>query len=63
MGFNKKYVSIETIQEQIKRKKPLKELFKADGFIFTDAVSTKVFQLVYDGVDEKEIIQFTQNQN
>jgi len=63
MGFNKRYVSIETIQNQIKNKKPLKELFKADAFIFTDKISTKVFQLVYDGVNEKEIIEFIQTQN
>lgn len=58
MGFNKKYVTKESIERQIKLKKPLKELFRADGFIFIDELSTKVYEMICNGYSDEQVVEF-----
>lgn len=55
MGFNKKYITKETIELQIKNNKSIKDLFKSDSFIFLDETSQKVYNLFCEGLDEKDI--------
>jgi len=55
MGFNKRFVSENTIKEYLEEKKPLKKLFSSDAFIFMDEVSSKVFDLYNKGLTDKEI--------
>jgi hypothetical protein len=55
MGFNSRFVSENTIKEYLEEKKQLKKLFSSDAFIFMDEVSSKVFDLHRNGVQDKEI--------
>jgi hypothetical protein len=50
MGFNKKFISENMINEHIINQESLEELFNADAFIFTDNVSSRVYQLFCDGM-------------
>ena len=61
MGFNKRFVSEETIMGQIENKEKLSKLFKADAFIFLDKFSTKVYTLFTEGVEDKLLIKMIQD--
>lgn len=61
MGFNKRLVSKNVIEETIKNKKSLKTLFKADALVFMDNVSTTIYKLIIDGKEEQEVIKLFQN--
>lgn len=61
MGFNKRVVSKNVIEEAIKSEKSLKSLFKADAVIVMDNVSTKVHELLSNGTEEREVIKLFQN--
>ena len=56
MGFNKRFVSEETIMTQINKKEKLSKLFNSDAFIFSDSFSTKVYELFSNGIEDKIII-------
>jgi|LakMenEpi03Aug12_release.lakeMendotaPanAssembly.Ray.scaffolds.fasta_scaffold551200_2 hypothetical protein len=55
MGFNKRLVSKETVQNSFKNKQSLSELFKADAVIFMDSIASKVYSLHKEGYSDKEI--------
>jgi hypothetical protein len=55
MGFNKRFVSEETIKTKIKNKEKLSTLFNSDAFIFLDSFSSKVYSLFSEGVDDNTI--------
>jgi hypothetical protein len=55
MGFNKRFVEKELIENYFKQSKPLKELFKADAFIFMDNYSSKVYDYHCDGLSDELI--------
>jgi hypothetical protein len=61
MGFNKRFVSEETIMVQIKNKEKLSKLFKADAFIFLDKFSTEVYTLFNEGIEDKLLIKMIQD--
>lgn len=61
MGFNKRFISEETIKTQIKQNEKLSNLFKADAFIFLDEFSTKVYSLFSEGLDDKTIKKIIQD--
>lgn len=61
MGFNKRFVSEETIMGQIKNKEKLSKLFKADAFIFLDKFSTEVYTLFNEGIEDKLLIKMIQD--
>ena len=55
MGFNKRFVSKDTIDKCLKNNDSLVELFKADAFIVMDEYSSKVFNLFNQGMSDAEI--------
>lgn len=55
MGFNKRLVSEETIENSLKNKQPLSDLFKADAIIFMDNIASKVYTLHSEGHSDEEI--------
>jgi hypothetical protein len=55
MGFNKRFVEKELIERYFEQGKPLKELFKADVFIFMDKYSSKVYDYHCDGLSDELI--------
>lgn len=57
MGYNKRYVSRETLVESVDDKESLKRLFSADAFIFLDDFSTKIFKMYRSGTKKKEIVK------
>jgi hypothetical protein len=61
MGFNKRFVSEETIMGQIKNKQKLSKLFTDDAFIFLDKFSTEVYTLFNEGVEDKILIKMIQD--
>jgi hypothetical protein len=55
MGFNKRLVSKETVQNCLTNKQPLSELFKADAIIFMDEIASKTYSLHNEGYTDNEI--------
>lgn len=63
MGFSKRFVTLSLLKEKIEKKESIKDVFKADAFIFSDATSSKVFQMLHEGFAEDEIVKFINEQN
>lgn len=58
MGFNKKYVSIQTIKNLIDGGQNLKEYFiKADTLIFTDSITMEIYNLVMSNKSFQHLIK------
>lgn len=58
MGFNKKYVSIQTIKNLIDGGQNLKEYFiKADALIFTDSITIEIYNLVMSNKSFQHLIK------
>jgi hypothetical protein len=55
MGFNKRFVEKELLERYFENNKPLKELFKADAFIFMDDISSKAYDYYCDGLSDELI--------
>ena len=53
----KRFLTIETIKNNLTQGKLLKELFKADALIFIDKLSTDVYKLYQNGLSEKQILK------
>lgn len=62
MGFHKRVIDKEIIQKYLNNKKDLKKLFNADALIFSDNLSSKIYDLVSDGKTNEEV-KFFFNQN
>jgi hypothetical protein len=58
MGFNKRFVTSETIKTYLEGDNNLKSLFKADALIFMDNQSSKVYEMYQKGLSDNEIKQF-----
>jgi len=58
MGFNKRYVSKETILQTVENKDSLVRLFSSDAIILMDNFSTKIYNLLNNkGLKEKEVVK------
>ena len=58
MGFNKRYVSIETLSHIIENENDLIRYFKnADALIFIDDISREVYNLVVEKKSYKHLIK------
>jgi hypothetical protein len=55
MGFNKRIISIDTVQKYLNSNKSLKTLFKSDALIFDDHISSQVLDWVIEGLDDNQI--------
>ncbi len=55
MGFNKRFISEVTIKKYLSENKPLSKLFSSDSLIFTDKLSSKVFDIYNQGGSDTEI--------
>jgi hypothetical protein len=53
----KRFLTIETIKNNLTQGKLLKDLFKADALIFIDKFSTEVYKLYQNGFSEKQILK------
>jgi|694.fasta_scaffold149294_4 hypothetical protein len=53
----KRFLTIQTIKDNLNRGKLLKDLFKADAIIFVDKLSTEVYNLYRGGMTEKQIVE------
>lgn len=53
----KRFLTIETIKNNLTQGKLLKDLFKADALIFIDKLSTDVHKLYQNGLSEKQILK------
>lgn len=57
MGFNKRYVSVDTISSLVDNKKDLELYFKnADALFFADTLSREVYNLVIEKKSYKHLI-------
>ena len=58
MGFNKRYVSVETLSHIIENENDLIRYFKnADALIFIDDISREVYNLVVEKKSYKHLIK------
>jgi hypothetical protein len=58
MGFNKRYVSVETLSHIIENENDLIRYFKnADALIFIDDISREVYDLVMEKKSYKHLIK------
>lgn len=57
MGFNKRYVSKETILSTVENKTSLIQLFSSDAIILMDKFSSKIYKLLNEGMEEKDVIK------
>jgi len=58
MGFNKRYVSKETILQTVENKDSLVRLFSSDAIILMDNFSTKIYNLLNNkGLKESEVVK------
>lgn len=53
----KRFLTIETIKNNLTQGKLLKDLFKADALIFIDKLSSEVYKLYQNGLSEKQILK------
>lgn len=51
MGFNKRYIDLKIIEDYISNGKSLNKLFKSDALIFTDSISSEIYDWFCDGLD------------
>jgi hypothetical protein len=54
MSFHKRYISMATTQEYLKRE-ALDELYNADAYFFNDEESYNVYKMYLEDLTEKEI--------
>ena len=47
MGFNKKYISIDTLQKYIDNGCPIWKVFDSDALFFCDSKSVKIYDLFF----------------
>lgn len=58
MGFNKKYVSLDTIKKLLDKEQNLNEYFnKFDAFVFTDNISIEIYNLILMNKPFKHLIK------
>jgi hypothetical protein len=58
MGFNKRYVNIETIKEIIDDKEELKRYFtKPDVLIFSDKLSEEIYERFMSNGDYRKLLK------
>lgn len=55
MGFNKRFVDIETVNTYLSEEKNLDELFKSDALIFMDKMSSEVYNWHCNNLTRDEI--------
>jgi|LakMenE18May11ns_1017448.scaffolds.fasta_scaffold9763499_2 hypothetical protein len=55
MGFNKRFIDIDTINRYLDGKESLDVLFKGDAFIFMDNTASKVYGWYTKKLTDKEI--------
>ena len=55
MGFNKRFVSVDTIKITIDNNLSIKKLFESDAVIFMDDFSNDVFKMVSNGISDSDI--------
>lgn len=55
MSFNKKFVDVEYLKLSFEKDKPLNEVFKADGLIFMDKVSSEIYKMYKNQESYQEI--------
>jgi len=55
MGFHKRFVDKDVVNAYLNNGSPLKDLFKADAFIFMDNVASQVFKWFEKGLSDEEI--------
>jgi hypothetical protein len=56
MGFHKRFIDEKVVKIYLDTNKELKELFKADAFIFMDETASKVYSWYEKGLTDQEII-------
>ena len=55
MGFNKRFIDINTINRYLEGKEKLDILFRADALIFMDDVASKVYKWYTNKLTDEEI--------
>ena len=55
MGFNKRFIDIDTINRYLDGKENLDVLFRADAFIFMDDMASKVYGWYDKKLSDEEI--------
>ena len=55
MGFNKRFVSVDTIKMVVDNNLSFIKLFESDAVIFMDDLSSEVFKMVSNGISDTEI--------
>ena len=55
MGFNKRFVSVDTIKMAIDNNLSIVKLFDSDAVIFMDDLSSEVFKMVSNGISDSDV--------
>jgi hypothetical protein len=55
--MTKRFLTIQTIKDSLRKGHLLKDLFKSDAIIFVDKLSTEVYNLYRGGMTEKQIVE------
>jgi len=54
MGFNKRYVSLDSIKNFVDNGYPVCKIFEVDALFFMDEKSHKIYKLCLEGVNDTE---------
>ena len=61
MGFNKRYVSIDSLKKFLENGYSVSKFFDADALFFMDKKSHKIYELYTKGVDDKKLKKIVEN--
>jgi hypothetical protein len=62
VGFNKRYISIEKLQNFIKNGYEVSKAFNTDAIFFMDEKSHEIYRLYMDGVDNNVLVNIILNE-
>jgi hypothetical protein len=62
MGFNKRYISIESLKKFIENECSVSKIFEADALFFCDDKSSEIYDLYLKGIDDKQLKNIIQNE-
>lgn len=62
MGFNKRYVSLDSIKNFVDNGYPVCKIFDVDALFFMDEKSYEIYKLCIEGVEETQLIKIIKDE-
>ena len=62
MGFNKRYVSLDSIKKFVDNGYPVCKIFDVDALFFMDEKSHEIYKLCIEGVEETQLIKIIKDE-